>query len=262
MEQQKFIRKNQALFDAQRRQEKKRTRRAVFYILLFIAVSLVFTGVCFAVFLNVETIQVNGNEKYSYEEIVALIPIESGDNIYSFSAGEAERAIMRALPYVGSVDISRDLPKTLVVDITEEKSFYAADLAGETYILSAGLKVLEKTDLRPEKTGLVVLQLSNVRRCVVGESIQFVDNRTFDTVIELYDCFKANFIDDDVTSLDVRSRFDIYVGYQKRFDVYVGDMANIDIKIRFLVGIIAELYDTDRGTIDVSNHTEASVLLK
>ena len=263
MEQQRFIRKNQALFDAQRRQEKKRTRRTVFYVLLFVAVSLIFIAVCFAVFLNVETIEVNGNEKYSYEEIVSMIPVEIGDNIYSFKAGETEESIMRALPYVGAVNISRDLPKTVIVDITEEKAYFAADLAGETYLLSSGLKVLERTNgVSASETGLTELKVSNVRRCVVGETMEFVDGRTADAINELYAVFEKNYINDDITSLDVRSRFDIYFDYQGRFEVYMGDMQNCDIKIRFLVGIIAELYPTDRGTIDVSNHTEASVLLK
>ena len=263
MEQQRFIRKNQALFDAQRRQEKKRTRRTVFYVLLFVAVSLIFVGVCFAVFLNVETIEVKGNEKYTYEQIAGMIPVEIGDNIYSFKAGAAEEAIKRALPYVGSVAICRDLPKTVVVEISEKKAYYAADLAGETFLLSDDLKVLEKiTDRTAAQTGLTVLKVSNVRRCVVGETVQFVDSRTYDTIIELFAAFKKNFIDDDITALDVRSRFDIYFDYQNRFEVYLGDMQNCDIKMRFLVGIIGELYDTDRGTIDVSNHTEASVLLK
>jgi len=263
VEQQRFIRKNQALFDAQRRQEKKRTRRTVFYVLLFVAVSLIFVGVCFAVFLNVETIEVNGNEKYTYEEIVSMIPVELGDNIFSFKAGETEENIKYALPYVGTVNISRDLPKTVVVDIEEEKAYYAADLAGDTYLLSAGLKVLERTKGVPaEKTGLTVLKVSNVRRCIVGETMLFVDGRTSDAISELNNVFRKNFIDDDITELDIRSRFDIYFNYQGRFEVYMGDMQNCDIKIRFLVGIIGELYDNDRGTIDVSNHTEASVLLK
>lgn len=262
-QQQRFTRKNQVLFDAQRRQEKKRTRRTVFYVLLFISVSLVFLGVCFAVFLNVESFEINGNERYSYDDIVEMIPVEIGENIYSFSASDAEERIKRELPYIGDIKISRDLPKTILVEIVEEKPYYATDLAGETYILSSDLKVLERRkDITASDTDLALLKLNSVRRCVVGETLEFVDERTSDAVSELYSLFSANFIESDITSLDVRSRFDIYIGYQNRFDIYLGDMDNADIKIRFLVGIIDDLYPDSKGTIDISNHTEASVSLR
>ncbi len=261
MEQQKFIRKNQAMFDAQRRQEKKHKRRIAFYVILFVSVTLIFLGVCFAVFLNVETFTVTGTSKYTPEQIIEMIPVEVGENIFSFSASETEAKIKRALPYIGEIKISRDLPTAVVVEITEETEYYAADIAGETYILSPGLKVLERrNNTSAEKTGLAVLKLNSVKMCVVGETVEFVDSRVYDAIIDLYGLFGDNTIISKIRSLDVRSRFDIYLNYDNRFDVYVGDMENADIKIKFLVGIINDLYPDSKGSIDVSNHTEATYL--
>lgn len=262
MEQQRFVRKNTALFDAQRRQEKKRTRRTVFYVFLFLLISAIFLTVCVAVFLKVEAVNINGIEKYAYEEIAAQVPIEIGSNIYSFKSDEIEQNILNSLPYIYSVEIKRDLPTTVEVNIVEEKPYYYSQIAGDTYLISKELKVLErivgkKTDI----TGLTQLKLNNVRRCIVGSTIEFVDKRTYDALIELYTAFENSYIDEKVVGVDVRSRFDIYIDYDNRFEVYLGDIDNIDIKIRFLVGIIDELGDGTKGKIDVSNHREASVAL-
>ncbi len=261
---QKFTRKNMAIYEAQRRQEKKRSRRTAFYVFLFIAITLVFLAVCVSVFLNVEEVTVEGLEKYSYEEIIEYVPINIGDNMFSFKSKDIEADIVRALPYVGSVEIKRDLPTTVVINVIEEKPYFAAELAGDVYLMSSNLKVLEKiTDVEnnQEIKDLTTLHLNSVRRCIVGSRIEFVDKRTLDALTDLYTCFADNYIESKIVSVDVRSRFDLYINYEGRFEVYLGDIENIDIKIRFLIGIIDELGDDAKGKIDVSNHREAAVAL-
>ena len=262
MERQKFVRKNTALFDAQRRNEKKRTRRIVFYVALFLSISLIFLGVCTAVFLNVETVNVTGTVRYVPEQILEYVPIQVGDNIFSFDSNEIIEALKNELPYIGDVEIERDLPTAVNINVVEETPFYAADLAGETYLLSADLKVLEKQNgVSAEQLGLTNLSLNNVRRCIVGQSVEFIDERTEVALDELYASFENLYIEDKIKSVDVRSRFDIYVNYDGRFEVYLGNTENIDIKIRFLVKIIEELKPTDKGRINLSNYREAAVAL-
>ena len=272
MEQRRFVRKNIAIYDAQRRQEKKRNRRKVFYVFLFLSVSLVFLAVCAAVFLDVQEIQIIGNERYATDEISQLVSINVGDNIFSFDADEIETAIASKYPYIHSVEVKRDLPSTVIIEITEDTEFYKAELAGEIYILSPEMKVLRKltepqtedsaepSEEQPEDK-FVKLTLNNAKRCIVGNPLEFVDARTYDAILELQDRFTENGISSQVIEIDIRSRFDIYINYQNRFRVYLGDMEDIEIKIRFLVGIIDELEDGATGTIDISNPQEAAVAL-
>ncbi len=260
MERQRFVRKNMSIYETQLRHEKKRTRRTVFYVFLFLFISLVFLAVCVSVFLNVKTVNINGLSRYTYDEVRAIVPIEDGVNIYSFDAEEVETAILEAFPYINQVEVSRDLPTAIEITVVEEMAYFAADVGGETYIMSPELKVLEKTEVS-EESNLTVLSLNSVRRCLVGDIVEFVDSRTLNAVTSLYDNFANNYIEDKIVSVDVRSRFDIYINYDNRFKVYLGDIDNIDIKVRFLVGIIAELDSNAKGTIDVSNHQEAAVAL-
>lgn len=262
MEQQRFVRKNMAIYDAQRRQEKKRNRRTAFYVCLFVFVSLVFVAICVAVFLNVKTVDIVGNKRYSDKEISKLVPIEIGDNIFSFDSDEIETAILEKYPYIKTVEVKRDLPTTVVVEIVEAKPYYSAVIAGDTYFLSHELKILEKiegTDV--DVSNQVNLTLNNVRKCIVGEDIQFVDERTVVALTDLRNQFQKNVIESKIVSIDVRSRFDIYFNYDNRFKVYLGDMENAEVKIRFLVGILDELEDGSTGTIDISNPQEAAVAL-
>ena len=260
MEQQKFVRKNMAIYDAQRRQEKKRHRRNAFYICLFAFVSLVFLAICIAVFLNVKSVDITGNERYSDKELSKLVPIEIGDNMFSFNAGDIEEAILQKYPYIKEVNVKRDFPTNVVVEIVESKPYYAAAVASDTYLLSPELKILEKVNGKDVDTGeCITLSLNNVRRCIVGEELQFVDDRTYDAVVDLQKIFKTHNIDGMIESIDIRSRFDIYFNYDNRFKVYLGDMENAEVKIRFLVRILEEQDEGATGTIDISNPQEAAV---
>ncbi len=262
MEQQRFVRKNNNVIEAQRRQDRKRTRRSVFYVLLFLFVSLIFLAVCIAVFLKVNEITVQGNERYSYEEIIEHVPINMGENIYAFDAERIENEILTNLPYIGKVEVNRDLPTTVEVLVTEETPYYATELAGDSYILSSNLKVLEcRRNTKAETLGMVPIKLSNVRRCLVGSNIEFVSDRNLAALTALYNGFVENEITDKIKSIDFDSRFDITINYDGRFKVYVGDTDNINLKLKFLISIIDELEPNSTGVIDVSNPQEASVAL-
>lgn len=262
MEQQRFVRKNKAVFEAAQRQERKRTRRTVFYISLFLVVSIIFLVVCAVVFLKVKTININGNEKYTPEQIMEYIPINLEDNMYSFDAGDIESEILRQFPYIKEVDISRDLPTTIDVNIVEERAYYAADIAGDAYILSPQLKVLEcKTNTDASSLGIATIELSNIRRCIVGSEVEFVSTRDLDALNTLYANFEANGIQNRIRSVDFGSRFDKTFNYDNRFKVYIGDTEDLLIKMRFLVAVLEELEPNSTGVINISNPREASVAL-
>lgn len=262
MGQQKFTRKNIQIYDAQRRQENKRKRRVIVYVSLFLAVSLVFIAVCVAVFLKIDKILIKGNERYSDDQIWEYIPIKKGDNIFAFKAKEIEANINLAYPYIDKVEIKRDFPSTVIVNIEEASPYYYAKIAGDNYYISSELKVLEKlpADVLPDAI-FKELKLNNVKKCVVGNSIDFVDKRTYDAISELNDLFVEYGLDNKISRIDIRSRFDIYFDYNDRFEIYLGDMENAEVKIRFLVEIFNELGENATGTIDISDPREAAVAL-
>ena len=264
MEQTRFKRKTVTMEILQSQQEKKSLRRTVFYIGLFLIVTAVFLTVSFAVFFKVRTININGNNRYSNEEIIESLQVKTEDNLYSFKTEDIEKAIKRKFPYVASVQVSRKIPSSLNIKITETDAAMYISLEGGYYLLSRELRVLDRiTDEKNLPNNIILLMASAVQRCIVGETASFVDTRSYDAVTELYRNITDNNITSSVETINIISRFDIYLQYEDRFSVYIGDMESSDIKVQFLTGIIAELGDNDKGSIDVSNHAdrEATVAL-
>lgn len=244
------------------RQDRKRHRRSVFYILLFLGVTVIFLAVCFFLFFRISEIQLVGNEIYSEEQILEQLPFTIGENLFSFDAETAESALRKALPYIGAAEIKRSLPSTVTVEISERRMELSLAVGEDAYLLSGDLQVLGRIGGGDITDGVAHLKTSAVERCIVGERIVFSDARTASDLEELYRCLSENEMMSEIRSIDMTSRFDITLDYGGRFTVYLADIDNMDIKIRFLAKILEQLAADDRGYINLANYREAAVRLE
>jgi cell division protein FtsQ len=260
-EQRRFVRSNANMDALRSEQDRKRRRRSVIYLSLFLSVTLIFLAVCFFVFFKVSEIRVENNEIYSESQIIESLTFSMGDNLFSFRAEDAEAALRKNLPYIGEVEITRTLPNVVTVTISERKAEMSLVLGEDAYLISGDLQVLGRIGGGEITAGVTRVFTSSVERCLVGESVSFVDTRTADNLKELYRCLAENDMMQYVREINMVSRFDITINYADRFTVYLADIDNMDIKIRFLVKILEKLKPTDTGYINLADHREAAVRL-
>lgn len=261
-EQRRFIRSSVSMDALRSKQDKKRRRRTVVYVSLLAGVTLVFLVVCFFLFFRVSAIRIEKNKVYSDEQILEHLPIAKGDNLFSFDTEEAENALRKALPYIGDVKISRSLPNTVTVTVSERKAELTLVLGDDAYLLSGDLQVLGRIGGTEITAGVTRLYTGSIAKCLVGEAVTFTDSRTSSDLAELYRCLTEYGMMDHIVTIDMVSRFDITINYADRFTVYLADIDNMDIKIRFLKEILQKLTPTDRGYINLSDHREAAVRLE
>ncbi len=263
MEQVRFKRKTVDLDEMEKQQSRKRFRRNMFYVFLFSFILILFLGTAFFFFFRVKDISVTGNSVYSDEEIIAATGIETGDNIFSFGKKETVSLITDSLPYVGDVVIKRRLPSEITIEVKEKKAVMYTYINGDYYLLSDELTVLSATDKLSGVPGNAIkLVTGTVDRCLVGQTLTFMDVRTYDSVLEMYSVLKQNEMDYYIREIDIKSRFDISMQYTDRFDVYIGDMDDFELKVPFLAKVIDELYEEVKGSIDLSSYKEATVSLE
>jgi len=266
MEQARFKRKTITMEVLQSQQYKKRIRRIIFYTGLFFLVTLIFLTVVFAVFFRIREIKITGVERYKKEDIMAVLPVKTEDNLYSFKTEDVETTIIKSLSYIGEVKVTRSIPSHLNIKITEAEPVMYFCNDGYYYLLSDRLRVLARTKNFGEVPGdAIKLNLSETLRCIVGEPLSFVDERSYDAVTELYLNIRENELSLSIKEIDIESRFDIYLQYEDRYSVYMGDVNNADLKIQFLKVIINKINEEDlekTGSIDISNHREATADLE
>ncbi|MBP5231662.1 MAG: FtsQ-type POTRA domain-containing protein, partial [Clostridia bacterium] len=204
---------------------------------------------------------IEGNGMYAGEQILEHVSFHEGDNLFSFDLEKAEAELRKNLPYIGDVEISRKLPSTVLISVSERTEDMALHLGDEIYLVSGDLQVLARFDANEVVPNITTLYTGPVSRCIVGEELTFLENRTGTNLKELYTCLIDNKIQKKVKSIDITSRFDITLNYDGRFTVYLASTENIDIKIRFLVAILERLGSGEKGYINLADHREAAVRL-
>lgn len=131
----------------QRRHRSRRRRRGRFSGLYrFFAVLAAAAAVIAAcvVFFRVQSVTVEGNSRYTAEEIVAASGIVSGDNLIALSKSKIASAIRLKLPYVESVSIRRRLPDSVELTVRERVAVASVGSASGRWLISSQGKLLEE----------------------------------------------------------------------------------------------------------------------
>ena len=132
---------------ARRRHTRRRRHHrsaAVLYKLLSVVVISGAIVAALTLFFKVETITVSGTTEYSSEEIITASGVKQGDNLFLLNKYEIYESILEKLPYVSSVSISRKLPDTLLIEVTDSNQGGVIEDHGTYWVLSAEGKLLGK----------------------------------------------------------------------------------------------------------------------
>lgn len=239
--------------------------RTISYILLSIVMCLIFIVICMAVFLKIENIEVKGNDRYTPDEIIESSGITTGQNLYAINKNEAKENIYLEYPYISEVVIRRELPSTLHFKVYEEQPKYYTEICGEYFLLSDSLRVLEKTEEIPlsedEERKLIPLYLSEIRAAIVGEKLEFEKELVYEYISTFITAVSFHETANDLTSIDMRERYNIYVEYQNRFSIYMGDYTETDMKLTFAKLMIESFPPEQSGSVDAHDITVGSVIL-
>ena len=115
----------------------------------------------------VTAIELQGAHALTRDETLALLPFGTGVNVFRIDTGAAEAAL-RGHPWVKDVEVRRELPHTVVVEV-EERAPVAVVAADGLYLVEADGTPFKKAELdRGEGAGLPIV--SGVPRTLFAEA--------------------------------------------------------------------------------------------
>ncbi|MGI5985070.1 MAG: cell division protein FtsQ/DivIB [Oscillospiraceae bacterium] len=230
----------------------------------FIFSTLSFIIICAAlvfgmsVFFRVSNIQVVGAARYTESEIAEASGIKNGDNLMFINREITAEKIYTKLIYVGEVKVSRKLPNTVVIDVSESGTVARIETDSGFWLIDKNCRLLEESSVEDDESHLKVLGISGVKP-KKGETLNVSDE----------DKLKAQYLKDiltsivgrsmiaDVGSIDISNAANAEFSYKNRFKVKLGKNENIDYKLEMLLGVAAELEPEETGTIDLSQSKKA-----
>ena len=232
-----YLSKNERIkMNNDRIRKHKRRKNAALSVFSLVGIVVIFVLLAITVFFRVDTITVNGTERYSAEQIIEASGVKTGDRLLLIRGGEVAERITAALVYAESVHVKRDLPGTVVLTVTDAYDDYAVDTGAGFVIFSSGGKVLAQNRPDLPENCTVVAGLGEIHS-TPGGKICDADSPKYRLFRTLIDTCAQNGLT-GLTYINIEDEYDIHVVYGGRITLKLGSINNLANKALTAVEVL------------------------
>ena len=218
---------------------KKKSKKSNKIKILIIFVFIIILTVLFfsSNIFNIQTIEVEENNRISDDKIISLSTIELYTNIFKFNKKDVIKNI-KENAYIEDVRIQRTLPSTVKITVEEREPKYMLQFADSfVYINNQGYML----EISNEKLDIPILvgfttDLSNIK---AGNRINVNDLKKMEMVIKIYETAKSNDLGNLITKIDISNEKNYTLILESEGKtVYLGDGSDLNTKILYLKSIL------------------------
>lgn len=206
-----------------------------------------------------------GNSRYTEEEIIEASGVQYWDNLCLVNKEGVASRLLGNLSYVASVNISRHLPGTLIITITESQPVAAIQGDKVWYIIDSGGKILEASEEKPDVT---IIQGLTLQHPQVGRIFEVSGGSSEDeeytgqtlqkeSLLKLLPALVGHGVVEEITSIDLSAESVVLLRYQDRLTVKMRLDADFEYQTKLLKSILEEYITVnwtkeDTGTLDMT----------
>lgn len=233
------------------KKKKKEKRKKIFKIVKWTSILLIvaglWLGILYSKLFDIKNIEVYGNEKLTYEQVVESSKVQIDQNMFKYFKHSVIKNL-ESNPYIESVTVKRKYPSTVVLNVKERTLKYILQYKdGYAYINSQGY-ILELSTTKPdvpEIKGYTTLE----ENLVPGQRICVEDLQKLSMVIKLVDAFKEINVAELITYVNIKDENDysVYIDQEKKL-IKLGDGTNLSTKMLYIKSIL-ESSNSSEGTI-------------
>ncbi len=244
--------------EERRPRKRRKKRRGTIYKPVSVILILIILGFSISIFFKIAKIEVTGLDACTEEEVIAASGIELEDNLFFIDKFNAINKIFKNLPYVEEVTITRKLPDTVVIGITECIAIASVRIGDNIWLMDRTGKLLEKTD-QAGAEGTITLHGITPLAPVAGQRVSLgeSENLKMEYLVSLLGALCGSGIYEEVGSIDMSNPSDVIFEYMGRFKVRLGQNNDLDDKLYMLAEVIEQLSASDIGEINLSKKREA-----
>ena len=191
-------------------------------------------------FLAVDSIVVEGDTRYTEEQIIETSGLYVGQSLLGVNKVKAHDALLEGLPYLNTVEISNTKFNVIRIRVTETEVMAAVKLdKKEWMIVGVNNHALERlaTDQLPEGVLRVVgatLENEEIGAALMDERSLRI-TRTLSAAADLYDLT-------GLTTINMSKKTDVYILINERLKVLLGNETNLTTQVEVLVDTLPTLY--------------------
>lgn len=243
-----------------RKKKRKRRRAAVLILVPLLVLSLMFYYLL-NYFFRVTEVVVEGDSRYTTEEIEAASKVVTGDKLVMLSKKEVCKNITSALPYAGEVMIHRSLPSTLKIKVKDTYPIAMIEAGDVCYLIDQNQKVLEIVDSNAKLAIPRIRDTGIAEEPALGKNLAFSDQIVRKIHIDILQVLADNKMLEQVEYIDLSDRLSLKIQYDHRIIIDLGDYLSLEEKISFAKTIITDkLEPADRGRLNVFSAKKSNFL--
>ncbi len=188
---------------------------------------------------DLATVEVINNEKINSDTIISLSGLTIGENVYKTSTKQIQKNIKQNA-YIESVQIKRQLPNKILINVKERKATYMLEYATSfAYINNQGyiLEISEEKLNVPVITGYTTSQ----EEIKTGSRMNNEDLEKLSTVLKIMESANVNGIVDLVSKINIQNKqnYELILESEKK-TVYLGDASNLSNRMLYLKAILEQ----------------------
>ncbi len=212
---------------------------------------VIFLIVLFALFMSpifqIKTINVNGIQDITKEEILSITSINEGDNIFLISEKKIKKAI-KDNHFIEDIDIKRSFPSEVNIDVKERVvRGYVPFLGSYLYIDENG-RVLDVKENYVKSLPLVTgLEFDNFK---LGEILEVDNKKSLEVMVKISQLMIKYNLLEMAMYIDVSDEKNITAKINE-VTILFGSEDSLDEKIRIMSEIIKTIPEEDKGTLDL-----------
>lgn len=218
---------------------KKRKNKFFRIILGFVIIIGIISLLFLSPLFNIYRINVKNNIRFSSDEIKNIVQIPIGLNMFKIKLSDYKE-ILENESYIEEAKITRELPDTINIEITEREPYLQIEFVGAYVYIDYKGYILEVSN---EKADLKILDgLSTaLDQFVPGNRLNEADLKKLNIVNDIINKAKNNEILDSIYSIDV-SNSKNYVLTVENGDklIYIGDDSEMNLKMIWIKNLLKD----------------------
>ena len=200
----------------------------VYVIAVLVIVTVIGFAISYTFLFNISEIKVSGeSDMYSAEQIVEASGIKEGDNLLRTDTKQSEIQILQQLLYIETVDVKRDFPFSLEINVTSCIPSYNVNCGSKTLLISKKGKILASNSFITDGLPTIYGFLPDER--TPGEYISSEDefkSDAFNAIIESI----GRLEEPNISSLNMQDEHSIVVNYKNGMVFKMGNWSDSDYK--------------------------------
>ncbi|MBR2877359.1 MAG: FtsQ-type POTRA domain-containing protein [Clostridia bacterium] len=233
-------------------------RKAMLSMFMFFVIAIIGVVLAFTVFFKIDTIKVKGGGTYPPKIVLQNCGVTEGDSLLLANSSGVAETLLSSLPYIGSVSVTRELPSTLIINVTDTACAAAIANTGTYILINEDGKVLDAdADILNEGIPLVSgVEAESFKEC---EKITFKTKENGDILIEILKASTEAGMT-GLTEIDVTNASDITMKYDNRIKIRVGSSLNLKNKVLRAASAIErenEINQYETGVLDLRTEPRA-----